>query len=121
MAKIRRGTVGAATNVKNVDWNDSYEFDRTAVDNEMSGKPVEMKRGGSGSLTLTAGSIASGYSAADLVITYKEVSVAAGVETETEKTATFTDVTFNTGGSIDNDAGPGEIRISFDYATSALA
>jgi len=125
MAKIRRGTLndgsGAVANVKNVNWKDANEVDRSATDENMSGDPVEMKKAGSGSLVLTAGNIATGYAAGDVVITYNEVSVTDGSETVSQKTATFTKVYFNSGGNIDNDAGPGEIQIDFDYAMCTIA
>ena len=87
----------------------------------MSGNPVMMKKSGSGSFDIAAGLIASGYATASMVITYYEVSVAAGVETVANKTATFTDVTFNQGANIDNDAGPGTGKVTFEYGTCTLA
>ena len=123
MPKIRRGTLSvngsAIADVVNVDWNDNTEYDRRAVDTEMSGKPVMMKKQGSGSFEMLAGNVPSGYGTADAVINYKEVSVAAGVETEADKSVTFTDVTFNSGGNLDNDAGPGSRRINFEYGTQS--
>lgn len=126
MAKIRRGTItglngGAVADVANFQWDDKFEFDRKRVDNEFSGKPVLMGKEGSGSFELLAGSVASGYATSSLVFTYKEVAVAAGVETVTTKTATFADVTISQGGSVDNDSGPGSIKISFDYSTCTIA
>ncbi|GEM_PF-3278317 len=122
MSKIRRGILKVngtqVADVVNVDWNDAHEFDRRAVDDAMFGVPVEMKRSGSGSFELLAGNVESGYAAGDVEIEYTEVSVASGVETTSGKVATFTHVTFNSGGNIDNDAGPGSRRISFDYAES---
>jgi hypothetical protein len=121
MAKIRRGilTVGSSDlgSVKNISWNDSREFDRSVTDGNMSGDPVEMKHGGSGSLTLLSGNIPSGY-VDDMIISYSEVSVSGGEETVVQKTVTFTGVTANSGGSLDNDSGPGSREISFEYSTS---
>jgi len=124
MAKrIRRGTLTVGTavsDVSNFEWNDAHEFDRSRADDEFSGVPVEMSRAGSGSFTLLAGSVATGYATSSVVFTYKEVSVAAGVETVTQYTATFTDVTFNQGGNVPAE-GRGEKRISFDYSTCTIA
>lgn len=117
--KIRRGTMTvngeAVADIVNLSWKDSFEFDRRAVDNEMHGKPVQMKEGGSGSFELLAGNVASGYAAGNVVISYTEVSVSGGEESETAKTVTFEDVTFNSGGNIDNDAGPGSRQVDFEY------
>lgn len=124
MAKrIRRGTLTIGTaisNVSNMEWNDQKEFDRSQGDNEFSGTPIEMKRAGSGTFTLLAGSIPSGYATSDPVLTYNEVSVVAGVETVVTKSVTFTQVTVNQGGSVPAE-GKGEKKISFDYATSTEA
>jgi len=126
MAKIRRGKIttggGAPTvDVYNISWDDKVEFDRKNVDDQLAGKPVMMKKSSSGSFDIAAGLIASGYATASMVITYYEVSVAAGVETVANKTATFTDVTFNQGANIDNDAGPGTGKVTFEYGTCTLA
>jgi hypothetical protein len=125
MAKIRRGTITssgpAAVSVKDFEWNDSHDTDRRRVDDEMVGKVVQMGKSGSGSFTLLAGTFSSGYATSTLVFTWSEVAVASGVETVTTKTATFTEVYFNTGGSVDNDAGPGERKINFDYGLCTLA
>lgn len=122
--RIRRGTLTvnsvSVAGVANFEWNDAYEMDRSRADNESAGTPVLMKTGGSGSFTLLSGSVASGYAAGNVVLTYIQVTQAAGVETPTNKTATFTGVTFNTGGSVPAE-GRGEIKVSFEYATSALA
>lgn len=125
-AKIRRGKIttggGAPTaDVLNFQWDDKVEFDRKAVDDQLAGKPVMMKKGGSGSFDILSGLIASGYATASMVFTYYEIAVAAGVETSTSKTATFSDVTFNTGGNVDNDAGPGSGKVTFEYSTVVLA
>ena len=122
-ARIRRGTLdvnGAVANVANFEWTDAWEFDRSRADDEFSGTPVLMSKGGSGSLTLLAGSIATGYQTSDWVFTYNEVAVAAGVETVTQYTATFTQVTTNTGGTVPAE-GKGEIRVSFEYAECTVA
>jgi hypothetical protein len=122
-SRIRRGTLSigtAVSNVSNFQWNDAHEFDRSKADNEFSGTPVEMSRSGSGSFTLLAGTVPTGYATASAVLTYNEVSVAAGVETVAQKTATFTDVTFNQGGSVPAE-GRGEISVSFDYSTCTIA
>ncbi len=122
--RIRRGTLsiaGAAqASVSNFEWTDAREFDRSKGDDEWSGQPVEMDRKGSGSFTLLSGNVASGYALGDIVLTYKDVSVVNGVETVTSKTATFTLVTFNNGGSVPAE-GRGEIRISFDYGVCTIA
>ena len=122
-SRIRRGTLSVngsdVGDVANMEWTDANEFDRSKADEEFSGVPVEMGRGGSGSFTLLSGYVATGYKTA-LVITYKEISVAAGVETPVTKTATFTKVTLNAGGSVPAE-GRGEMRASFDYATCTVA
>jgi hypothetical protein len=124
--RIRRGTlkIGDADQaaVANMQWNDAHEFDRSQADDEASGDPVEMSRGGSATLTLLAGYIPTGHAAggASVVYTYKKVSVTAGVETVYSCAVTFTDCYFNTGGSVPAE-GRGEIRCSFDYATSSEA
>jgi len=121
--RIRRGTLnigGAVSNVSNFEWTDNYEFDRSQADDEFSGDPVEMRRGGSGSFTLLAGDVHQGYATSDPVFSYTEVTVSSGVESTTTKTVTFTKVTFNSGGSVPAE-GRGEVRISFDYATSTQA
>ena len=125
MAKrIRRGTLnadGAVANVSNFEWTDAHEFDRSRGDDEFSGVPVEMARAGSGSFSLLAGHVATGY-IASMVFTYKEVAVneQTQAETVTSKTATFTDVTVNAGGSVPAE-GRGEKRFSFDYSTCTVA
>ena len=126
MAKIRRGKItglngGIVADVANFQWDDKFEFDRKKVDDEFSGKPVLMSKEGSGSFELLSGSVASGYATTSLVFTYKEIAVTAGVETTTTKTATFADVTINQGGSVDNDSGPGSIKIGFEYSTCTIA
>lgn len=119
MGKIRRGTItsgGASVdNLVNVSWRDESEFDRRRVDDEMAGKPVRMTKQGSGSIELLAGNIDTGYETNSLVVTYKEISVSSGVESEVEKTVTFSDVTYNSGGQLDNDAGPGSRTIEFQF------
>jgi hypothetical protein len=119
--KIRRGLLninGAdKADVANFQWDDKLEFDRKAVDTELSGKPVLMKKSGSGSFELLAGVVPSGYATAAMTFKFKQVTVTAGTETVLEKTLTFEDVTFNHGGSVDNDSGPGSKKISFDYST----
>jgi hypothetical protein len=122
-SRIRRGTltVGSGVpNLANVDWQDNREFDRSKGDEEMSGTPVEMSRGGSGTITLLAGAISSGYATSNVVVRYNQVSVANGVETVVQKTVTFTGVTFNQGGTVPAE-GRGEKKISFDYSTSTEA
>ena len=121
--RIRRAILsigGAVSGLVNVDFNDAYEFDRTQGDNEMSGEPVEMKRQGSGTIELLAGNIASGYQTSDLIVTYYEVTVTAGVEAIVAKTVTFDKVTTNEGASLPSE-GRGSRRIAFDYATSTTA
>lgn len=124
MAKrIRRGTLNTGASVSNLaelSWDDAYEFDRSRADNEFSGTPVEMSRQGSGTVKLLAGSITGGYQTASWVFTYYEVEVTNGVESVVSKTATFTNVTCNRGGSVPAE-GRGEITIKFDYATCTLA
>ena len=117
--RIRRGTLTIGTSVADVanfQWNDNYEFDRSKGDEEMSGTPVEMSRGGSGSFELLKGSVQSGYATSDIVFTYNEVEVTAGVETVTEKTQTFDGGTFNQGGNVGAE-GRGSLTISFEYST----
>ncbi|MDD5705432.1 MAG: hypothetical protein PHR35_05870 [Kiritimatiellae bacterium] len=122
-ARIRRGTLKVSgsdvADVANFDWNDADEFDRSKGDEEMSGTPVHMSQAGSGSFTLLSGYVATGYKTA-MVLTYNEISVAAGEETPVVKTATFTKVTVNAGGSVPAE-GRGEMRVSFDYATCTVA
>ena len=121
--RIRRGTLdigGAVSNVSGFDWSDQNEFDRSRADDEFSGTPVEMSRKGSGSFNLLKGNVSSGYGTSDVVYTYKEIEVASGVEAETTKTATFTDVTFNQGGNVPAE-GKGEIRITFEYSTCVIS
>lgn len=124
--KIRRGKIttggGAPTvDVANFQWDDKVEFDRKAVDDALFGVPVMMKKQGSGSFDILGGLIPSGYATASMVFTYYEISVSAGVETSTSKTATFANVTFNIGGNVDNDSGPGTGKVTFEYSTCALA
>lgn len=122
-SRIRRGTLAigsAVANVANFQWNDAQEFDRSQGDNESAGVPVLMKTGGSGSFELLAGSVASGYSTNSVVLTYIQVTVAAGSESTANKTATFTGVTFNNGGNVPAE-GRGSITISFEYSTCILA
>jgi hypothetical protein len=118
--RIRRGTLvvgSAVSNVANFEWTDADDVDRSKGDLEMSGKPIVMRQAGSGSFTLLAGSVASGYATSDPVFSYKEIALSSGVESPTTKTVTFTKVTFNQGGSVPAE-GRGEKRISFDYATA---
>lgn len=123
-SRIRRGVLTIneveQADVANFQWNDAHEFDRSQGDNESAGVPVLMKTGGSGSFELLAGFVASGYAAGDVVLTYHEIAVANGVETDTEFTVTFTGVTFNAGGNVPAE-GRGSITISFEYSTSARA
>ena len=121
--RIRRGTLsigGAVNDVANFEWDDAHEFDRSKADDEWSGQPVEMDRKGSGRFTLLKGTVSTGYATSNPVFTYNEVEVASGVETVTQKTATFTLVTFNQGGSVPAE-GRGEVRITFDYGTCTIA
>ena len=124
MAKrIRRGTVsigGAVAGVAVIEWDDAHEFDRSRADDEWSGIPVEMSRQGSGRLTFLEGDISTGYCTSDLVITYTEVTQSSGVESTASKTATFTNVTINAGGSVPAE-GRGERRYTFDYSTCTIA
>ncbi|MDD5705433.1 MAG: hypothetical protein PHR35_05875, partial [Kiritimatiellae bacterium] len=62
----------------------------------------------------------TGY-VASMVFSYREVEVneTTFAETVTTKTATFTDVTINSGGSVPAE-GRGEKRFSFDYSTCAI-
>ena len=115
--RIRKGTLthgGAVSNVANVRWQDSHEFDRTPADEEMHGGPVQMNEGGSGSFELLGGNIATGYATSDLVFAYHEIVVTAGVEADVVKTITFSDVTFRSGGEVPSE-GRGRRTIDFDY------
>lgn len=117
--RIRRAVISGGPSVSglaNLEWNDAHDFDRSQGDDEMSGTPIEMARKGAGTLTLLEGYVATGYGTADLVGTYKEIELVDGVESEVEKTVTFTDPTYNAGGSVPAE-GKGEIRCAFDYST----
>lgn len=117
--RIRRGTLSAGSavpNLVNMEWNDNHEVDRTPSDLQFTGEPICMRKGGSGTIELLAGKIDSGYATADVVLTYKEVSLDGGVESTTDKTATFSGVTFNQGGSVPSE-GAGRKRISFEYSS----
>lgn len=122
--RIRRGKLkvaaGDISRVANFEWNDNLEFDRTQADDEEAGVPVQMTTGGTGSFVLLSGMINSGHAAGDVVYTYRKVAVAAGVETLQDCAVTFTDVYFNTGGSVPAE-GRGEIRISFSYGNATEA
>jgi hypothetical protein len=63
--RIRQGTItiggSAKATVMNFKWNDDLKVDRSRADLELSGKPVIMSRGGSGSFELLAEQLASGY------------------------------------------------------------
>ena len=102
-----------------VQWTDNDEFDRTAADDQFSGDPVRVSKAGSGSGEMLEGDITTGY-LTSLVYKYKEVSVTDGVESETEKTVTFTKPTVKAGGSMT--AGQaGRRNYTFDYATATVA
>jgi hypothetical protein len=127
-ARIRRGTLayGGAAGLTSpvadnatLDWNDSHEFDRSKGDEEFSGKPVEISRGGSGSFELLAGHIPTGY-LGFMTFTYKEVDMATGSEVVTTKRATFTLVTVNGGGNVPAE-GRGSRRFAFEYGTCTVA
>lgn len=106
---------GTKSGVANIDFSDAREFDRSQGDNEMFGTPVEMKRGGSGSIEMLAGNIPSGYATGTLIATTSEVTVANGVETSVTRTVTFYDVTFNSGGAF-LPGSRGSRKISFEYS-----
>lgn len=124
--RIRRGTVwinGAQQfDAANLKWQDKFEFDRSQVDDKSWGPPVKMGEGpGTGSFDLLAGTPpASGYAAGTMVFKYKVINVNGAAETPTEKTATFTDVTFNGGGDVPIGAA-GRLPVNFEYNTCTLA
>lgn len=122
--RIRRGTLSVnssgQSNVSNFTWSSAYSFDRTPADNEYSGIPVEMGRAVSGSFEITAGWVAPSYGTASLVFTENEVSVSAGVETVTQYTYTFDNVTFNTSGSTPA-SGRGMKTVTFEASTVTRA
>ena len=108
-------TVGgtAVTGVKSVQWDQGDEYDRSQGDDELSGDPVLMKEAGSGTIELLGGAIPSCYGQ-DIVVKYNEITVAAGAESETEKTVTFGKCTINPGGNVPS-GGAGGRSIKFDF------
>lgn len=121
MAKrLRRGKLTVGTDysgVVNMSWDDATEFDRKQADNEYSGTPIEIKRGGSGEVRFVEGTMPpAGYQTNDWVFTYYEVTLTNGVESVVEKTQTFTGVTCVHGGNIPSE-GIGELSAKFDYST----
>jgi hypothetical protein len=122
--KIRFGrlTVGSSyAGMVNMSFDDAGDFDRKQADNEYYGTPVEVKRGGSGEVRTTEGSLPPyGYQTNDWVFLYEEVSVTAGVESVVEKTETFGVVTCQHSGSLPAGA-VGELSAKFEYGTRVHA
>lgn len=124
MAKrIRRATLScgaAVAGLANVQWDDEVREDRTQADDEDHGDPVIMGYGGSGSIELLAGHVASGYATSNLVATYKEIEVVSGVETPVSRTATFSKVVFASGASIGSE-NRGSVNVKFTYGKCTVA
>jgi hypothetical protein len=116
MPKYRRATITtpATSKVVNFEFNRNDTFDRRAADAEMSGDPVKTKAQGSGSFELCSGAFTNIYNSG-LVAVVEDVAVAAGVETITSRTFTFTKVTSNDGMNANNDGGEGSRKISFEF------
>jgi len=106
--------------VASVQWDNNYEYNRDKADDQFSGDPVEMSRAGSGSIELlAAGSLPACYGQG-MTVVYNQVTVESGTETVTEKTATFTKVTYNNGANVPAE-GRGSRSIKFDYAECSIA
>ena len=121
--KIRRATITCGTavaGVANVSWDDEVRENRDQADDEDHGDPVITGFGGSGTIELLSGKIASGYGTASLVASYKEITVANGVETPVTKTATFTKPVFACGANIPAE-GIGKVNVKFTYGKCTLA
>ena len=124
MAKrIHQGllTIGSQlSGVSVVEWDDSFDEDRSRADQEETGDPIITGKKGSGRITMLEGNIASGHaSGGAMSLVYTEKTYAAGVESTTTKTAAFTKVTINGGGSVPAE-GRGERRYSFNYGICTI-
>lgn len=118
MPKLRRAviTTPAVTGVKNVEWNKNDAFNRQQADDSYNQNPVKTKKAVSGSFELEGGAWSDLYNDT-MVMVGKDASAAAGVETITSRTHTFTEVTTNSGMNADNDSGAGGVKISFEATT----
>ena len=116
MAKFRRGTITspATTGVVNVDFARSHKFDRRSSDASFNQNPVRTAKGGSGSFELTGNTFTDLYNAT-MVVAVEDVTASGGVETITNRTFTFSEVTTNSGANANNDGGEGSRKISFDF------
>ena len=116
MPKYRRAkiTTPIVGNVINFDFNRNDRFDRRSADDSMTGDPVKTKKEGSGSFELCSGAFTNIYNGS-LVATVEDVAVAAGTETITQRTLTFTKVTTNDGMNANNDGGESSRKVSFDF------
>ncbi len=121
--KIRSGTINVSgsslTGMARVQWDDELEVNRDQADEELSGQPVIMRKGGRGTIEMMSGAVATGY-ATSMVLTYKEITVAGGVESSATKTATWTSVTVAAGGNVQAGA-RGARNYAFEYATCTVA
>lgn len=122
MTRYRRGTITTPTqaDVVNIEWDENNEYDRTQVDSELAGKPVLMRKQGSGSFELTGGVLPTDRYGQNMVMAIEDVSVATATETLTSRIATFTDVTFNRGARSANDGSRGGGRVQFEFGTVTL-
>lgn len=116
MPKFRRGTVTSPStaNVVKVNFKRSHKFDRRQADNSFNQNPVKTSKGGSGNFVLTGGTWTDLYNAS-LVIVVEDVTASAGVETITNRTFTFTEVTSNGGADADNDGGESSRTVDFEF------
>lgn len=116
MPKYRRAKIGtpAVTGVVNFEYNTNDSFDRRSADDSLTGDPVKTKKQGSGSFELCSGAFTPIYNGT-LAVTVEDVAVAAGVETITSRTLSFTKVTTNGGISANNDGGESSRKVTFDF------
>lgn len=115
-------TVGTAqAGLARIEWDDGIKIDRSPADVEYEGDPIEVPgRQGSGRITMLEGNIASGHaSGGTMTCVYKEKTYSAGVESSADKTASFTKVTINAGGSSGGE-GRGERRYAFEYGSCTV-
>ena len=116
MPKYRRAkiTTPSIANVVSFEFNRNDKFDRRSADDVLIGDPVKLKKEGSGSFELCSGSFAAIYNGT-LVVTVEDIAVAAGTETVTQHSFSFTKVTTNDGMSGNNDGGESSRKVSFDF------
>ena len=119
IGRLRRATLTtpSTTAVANISWKENNDRDRSQGDTQLSGDPVLMRKGVTGTIELLSGALPTDRYGQNMVAVLEDVDVSAGSEVITNRTYTFDKVCFNRGVNSANDAQRGGISVEFEAAT----